>query len=194
MSCVRRSAQGARPSRWLPSTLPPRGTGRPRSPELIGGGTADGDDDDMMLLVAAAAKLPRGTVVCLAYYRARSAWTQSCVRTLRQEEIDPRYRNVDPKFIEVIENEILSEVSLCSAFESRVPGCRRDSLPAACPCVELTPRDCAMAAARQCANVDWEDIAGLKFAKKSVEEMVILPIVRCTHRDTHKGEGGAETG
>jgi hypothetical protein len=112
------------------------------------------------------------------------------VRTLRQEEIDPRYRNVDPKFIEVIENEILSEVSLCSAFESRVPGCRRDSLPAACPCVELTPRDCAMAAARQCANVDWEDIAGLKFAKKSVEEMVILPIVRCTHRDTHKGEGG----
>ena len=39
---------------------------------------------------------------------------QICVRTLRQEEIDPRYRNVDPKFIEVIENEILSEVSLRS--------------------------------------------------------------------------------
>ena len=53
-----------------------------------------------------------------------------------------------------------------------------------------------MAASRQCANVDWEDIAGLKFAKKSVEEMVILPIVRRIHtkiRTRGGGDWGAET-
>ena len=55
-----------------------------------------------------------------------------------EEELDPRYKNIDPKYIEQIQNEVL------------------ESAP----------------------EVQWDDIAGLAFAKKCVTEMVIFPIMR----------------
>ncbi|XP_023321921.1 fidgetin-like protein 1 isoform X2 [Eurytemora carolleeae] len=54
------------------------------------------------------------------------------------EETDPRYKNIDPKMIELIQNEIMDSGSL----------------------------------------VTWEDIAGLEFQKKTVKEIVVLPMLR----------------
>jgi len=54
------------------------------------------------------------------------------------EPKDPRYKNIDPKMIEMIENEIV------------------DNSP----------------------GVSWDDIAGLEFAKSSVQEIVVWPLLR----------------
>ncbi len=51
---------------------------------------------------------------------------------------DPRYKNIDPKMIEMIENEIV------------------DNSP----------------------GITWDDIAGLEFAKSSVQEIVVWPMLR----------------
>ena len=56
-----------------------------------------------------------------------------------EEELkDPRYKNIDPKMIEMIENEIV------------------DNSP----------------------GITWDDIAGLEFAKSSVQEIVVWPMLR----------------
>ena len=55
-----------------------------------------------------------------------------------QVPTDPRYKNIDPKMIEMIENEIV------------------DSSP----------------------GISWDDIAGLDFAKSSVQEIVVWPMLR----------------
>jgi SpoVK/Ycf46/Vps4 family AAA+-type ATPase len=55
-----------------------------------------------------------------------------------QEPQDPRYKNIDPKMIEMIENEIV------------------DNSP----------------------GISWDDIAGLDFAKSSVQEIVVWPMLR----------------
>ena len=53
-------------------------------------------------------------------------------------ETDPRYKNIDPKMVEMIENEIM---------EIGEP-------------------------------VEWDDIAGLEFAKATVKEIVVFPLLR----------------
>ena len=53
-------------------------------------------------------------------------------------ENDPRYKNVDPKMVELIKNEIM---------------------------------DCGQ-------EVAWDDIAGLEFAKETVKEIVVYPLLR----------------
>ena len=53
-------------------------------------------------------------------------------------ETDPRYKNIDPKMVEMIENEIM---------EIGEP-------------------------------VEWDDIAGLEFAKATVKEIVVYPLLR----------------
>ena len=68
-----------------------------------------------------------------------------------EEEVHELYRNIDPKYIEQIQNEVLETVP----------------------------------------DVQWDDIAGLKFAKKCVTEMVILPIQR---PDIFKGLRGPPKG
>lgn len=54
------------------------------------------------------------------------------------EELDPRYKNVDMKMVELIKNEIM---------------------------------DCGQ-------KVEWDDIAGLDFAKETVKEIVVYPLLR----------------
>jgi SpoVK/Ycf46/Vps4 family AAA+-type ATPase len=68
-----------------------------------------------------------------------------------EEEVHELYRNIDPKYIEQIQNEVLETVP----------------------------------------DVQWDDIAGLTFAKKCVTEMVILPIQR---PDIFKGLRGPPKG
>lgn len=68
-----------------------------------------------------------------------------------EEEVHELYRNIDPKYIEQIQNEVLETVP----------------------------------------DVQWDDIAGLKFAKTCVTEMVILPIQR---PDIFKGLRGPPKG
>lgn len=53
-------------------------------------------------------------------------------------EVDERLRKIDPKMVEMIQNEIMDTGS----------------------------------------NIAWEDIAGLQHAKKSIQEMVIWPMLR----------------
>ena len=55
-----------------------------------------------------------------------------------EEEMDPRYKNIDPKMVELIQNEIM---------------------------------DAGQA-------VEWDDIAGLEFAKDTVKEIVVFPLLR----------------
>jgi len=55
-----------------------------------------------------------------------------------EEEMDPRYKNIDPKMVEMIQNEIM---------------------------------DAGQA-------VEWDDIAGLEFAKDTVKEIVVFPLLR----------------
>ena len=52
--------------------------------------------------------------------------------------VDERYKNIEPKMIELIENEIMD----------RGP------------------------------PTNWDDIAGLEFAKKTIKEIVVLPMLR----------------
>lgn len=54
------------------------------------------------------------------------------------EEVDERLKNIDPKMIELIKNEIM---------------------------------DCG-------AKITWDDIAGLEFAKKIIQEIVVFPMLR----------------
>ncbi|CAG0885214.1 unnamed protein product [Cyprideis torosa] len=68
-----------------------------------------------------------------------------------EEDVDPRLRNVDPKMVELIENEIM---------------------------------DCS-------EPVSWDDIAGLDFAKTTIQEMVVLPMLR---PDIFKGLRGPPKG
>ena len=63
----------------------------------------------------------------------RTASTSDC-----ELENDPRYKNVDPKMVELIKNEIM---------------------------------DCGQ-------EVAWDDIAGLDFAKETVKEIVVYPLLR----------------
>ena len=53
-------------------------------------------------------------------------------------EMDPRYKNIDPKMVEMVENEIMESGEL----------------------------------------VEWDDIAGLEFAKATVKEIVVYPLLR----------------
>ena len=53
-------------------------------------------------------------------------------------EMDPRYKNIDPKMVELIQNEIM---------DAGQP-------------------------------VEWDDIAGLQFAKDTVKEIVVFPLLR----------------
>ncbi|XP_037025108.1 fidgetin-like protein 1 [Bradysia coprophila] len=53
-------------------------------------------------------------------------------------EMDAKLKNIDPKMIEFIQNEIM----------------------------------------HQAANVDWDDIAGLEYAKRTIQEAVIYPLLR----------------
>ena len=53
-------------------------------------------------------------------------------------ETDPRYKNIDPKMVEMVENEIM---------DTGEP-------------------------------VEWDDIAGLEFAKATVKEIVVYPLLR----------------
>ena len=53
-------------------------------------------------------------------------------------EMDPAYKNIDPKMIEMVENEIMHAGQ----------------------------------------PVDWDDIAGLEFAKDTVKEIVVFPLLR----------------
>ena len=53
-------------------------------------------------------------------------------------EEDPRYKNIDPKMVELIQNEIMDAGQ----------------------------------------TVEWDDIAGLEFAKDTVKEIVVFPLLR----------------
>ena len=64
-----------------------------------------------------------------------SGWSSSCDT---DADSDPRYKNVDPKMVELIKNEIM---------------------------------DCGQ-------EVAWDDIAGLEFAKETVKEIVVYPLLR----------------
>lgn len=55
-----------------------------------------------------------------------------------EEMQDERYKNLDPRMVELIENEIM----------------------------EKSP------------NINWNDIAGLEFAKKTINEIIIWPMLR----------------
>lgn len=55
-----------------------------------------------------------------------------------EEPVDERYKNLDPRMVEMIENEIME-------------------------------KDC---------KITWDDIAGLGFAKKTINEIIIWPMLR----------------
>ena len=58
--------------------------------------------------------------------------------TTEDGETDPRYKNIDPKMVEMVENEIMETGE----------------------------------------TVEWDDIAGLEFAKATVKEIVVFPLLR----------------
>ena len=71
------------------------------------------------------------------------------------EPVDERLKNIEPRMIEMITNEVY--------FVGLYRVCINDAL------LQMLDRS---------PQVDWEDIAGLEHAKKSIKEIVVWPMLR----------------